>query len=292
MIAAKSREESGQVRGEGIELVTNEPYTKDEESGQYTYKIMHFKSRIPAAIRWVLPDKYCHCHEKSWNAYPRYHTEYFVPGMGDKMIMNVDTMHIPYVPGEPFPENAVNLPPDLLKQRKVLWIDILDSKPHPGKHDTDLRGFTCPDAGIVAPLKSSGHSSEEKEPPFWTTVYEGPMCCAVKVVTFRFQWFGVQTLAEKYCMTSLYHNLFLDAHRALMSWLDKWHGMSKTDVAEFEAKMLEECNKLEFERDESESSSHKKKRLAKAKSQEVLTPNSPEVDVPPTAASSAQLSPK
>jgi hypothetical protein len=289
MVAAKTRQESGQVRGEGVELLTNEPYTKENgESGQYTYKIMHFKSRIPGAVRWALPDKYCHCHEKSWNAYPRYHTEYFVPGMGDKMIMNVDTIHIPYVPGEPFPDNALGLQPDVLKQRKVLWLNILDSKPSPKKHSPDLRGFMSPEGGVAAPLVSAGKSSSEKAPPHWTTVYRGPMCCAVKLVTFRFQWFGVQTIAENFVM-GWYHDLFLDAHRALVSWCDKWYAMDMTEVADFEARMLEECNKLEFERDESESSSHRKG-MSKAKSQEVLVSRPDPIEKSPGVASTGDVS--
>lgn len=64
MTAKRSEEETKQVKGEGIETIKLEPFKNEKESGIYTYKIMHFKSRIPAFMRWALPDKYCHCHEQ------------------------------------------------------------------------------------------------------------------------------------------------------------------------------------------------------------------------------------
>ena len=250
MMAAKSRQESGQVQGEGVELVQSEPFENEKESGQFTYKIMHFKSRIPRFVRWALPDKYCHCHERSWNAYPHFHTEYNVPGMKDDMIMIVDTQHIPYDPSQPFPDNATGLTEDELKIRKVLWLDLCDSKPKMKKKE--VKGFVCPEAEIATPLE--GHPKgkcDESEPPHWTTKYNGQMTCAVKVVKFKFKWRGLQNVVEKYVMNTLYHDLFLEAHRDLTLWADKWFPMSLDQVREFEKEMMNQCNALDFERDES-----------------------------------------
>jgi hypothetical protein len=251
MIAAASREESGQTQGEGVEIRQNEPFQNETESGQYTYKVMHFKSRVPSFVRIVLPDKYLHLHERSWNAYPHYLTKYNLPGMGDAFVMSVETQHVPYRPTDPFPDNAVGLSPEHLKKRKILWLDVVDSKPAPDAKE-NCRGFACPEGGIVAPLvgDKKGKAADESKPPVWAKTYPGDMMCCVKVVTFKFKWRGLQSMTEKYVMNTIYHNIFLGGHRKLTKWAGQWFPMSIEDVRAFEARMLEECNRIEFDKEE------------------------------------------
>ena len=251
MTAQRMKEESQTTKGEGIETVKNEPFENDKESGQYTYKIMHFKSRIPKFLRWALPDKYCHCHEKSWNAYPHYHTEYSVPGMGDNLLMHVMSWHVEFKPDEKFPKNLLNLSKEDLKARKVVWLDILDSKPKSDKKEWDVHGWTCPSSGINEPLVGrKKNEPNEDEPPEWTKHFNGPMMCAVKVVKLNFHWRGLQTMVEKYATNTLYHNLFLDSHRAMTKWMDQWGNMTLEQVREFERQRTEETNALTFDKDD------------------------------------------
>lgn len=51
--ACASKEQTG--GGEGVEVVKNEPYEKENEKGQYTYKIFRLASRVPAIVRAILP---------------------------------------------------------------------------------------------------------------------------------------------------------------------------------------------------------------------------------------------
>lgn len=39
-------------------------------SGQYTYKIYHLASKVPAFIRLLMPKGSLEIHEEAWNAYP------------------------------------------------------------------------------------------------------------------------------------------------------------------------------------------------------------------------------
>lgn len=39
-------------------------------SGQYTYKIYHLASKVPAMIRLLAPKGSLEIHEEAWNAYP------------------------------------------------------------------------------------------------------------------------------------------------------------------------------------------------------------------------------
>lgn len=190
MTAKRSEEETKHTKGEGIETVKSEHFENEKESGTYTYKIMHFKSRIPSFMRWALPDKYCHCHEKSWNAYPHYHTEYSVPGMGDDLIMIIDSYHIPYKDGEAVPDNLLNLSKEDLAKRKIVYLDILDGKPKPEK-GRDLTNWTCPELNVnekFSSFRSSTKSKKDKKeggesnPPEWTHNFTGEMMIAVKEI--------------------------------------------------------------------------------------------------------------
>lgn len=251
MTAKRSEEETKQVKGEGIETIKLEPFKNEKESGIYTYKIMHFKSRIPAFMRWALPDKYCHCHEQSWNAYPHYYTSYAVPGMGEDFVMIVDSYHIPYKKGEPIPDNLLNLSEEELSMRKIVYLDILEGKPVPDKN-RDLKEWTNPELNINEPLRSLPDAKkDETEPPSWIENFDGEMMVAVKVVKFKFHWRGLQTIVENFATNSFYHNLFNDNHRAMFRWSDDWAKMTIEDVIEFETKIYNQNNSLDFERDDS-----------------------------------------
>lgn len=97
-MAEVSKNETG--GGEGIEVLKNEPFTnypllgecflpfspRDRflsneilpvfflggkySSGQYTYKIYHLASKVPAFIRLLAPKGSLEVHEEAWNAYP------------------------------------------------------------------------------------------------------------------------------------------------------------------------------------------------------------------------------
>lgn len=73
-VAEASKNNTG--GGEGIEVLKNEPFTDypllggKYSTGQYTYKIYHLASKVPAFIRILLPKNSLEIHEEAWNAYP------------------------------------------------------------------------------------------------------------------------------------------------------------------------------------------------------------------------------
>lgn len=73
-VAEASKNNTG--GGEGIEVLKNEPFRNypllggKYSSGQYTYKIYHLASKVPAFIRMMLPRNSLEIHEEAWNAYP------------------------------------------------------------------------------------------------------------------------------------------------------------------------------------------------------------------------------
>ncbi|KAK8838879.1 hypothetical protein M9Y10_032921 [Tritrichomonas musculus] len=219
--------------GEGIELVQNEKFKNDNEEGQYTYKIFHIKSKIPGFIRWAVPDKYLHFHEKSWNAYPHYNTHNFVPSLGDDFILKVESQHIEYRHGMKFPENALKLSEEELKKRKIWYLDIVDGDPKPSEENLIMEGFSCPEAGI-SELKGKDGSYDHSKVPEWTKHYNGDMVCCIKVVKFHFKWWGLQKAVEKFVTKSVYPKIFTDSHRKLISTSKDWFQLSYDDILRLE----------------------------------------------------------
>jgi hypothetical protein len=251
MCVKRTRETRG--GGEGIEVKVNEPYENAEETGQYTHKIMHFKSKVPGFVRWAVPDKYMHLHEKSHNGYPHFHTEYELPGMGKDFYMLVESQHYPYNKAQGCPDNCLNLPEDELKQRKVVWLDVVYGKPDPEQKSWKLEGFTCPEAGITQPLAAPKKTRDESKVPCWVQHYNGELMICVKVVKFRFKWLGLQTAVEKYAVNTAYHDIFLESNRALMAWAKEWYPLSIEDIRRMENELQEEQQTQHFDRDEESS---------------------------------------
>ncbi|KAL0972802.1 hypothetical protein UPYG_G00194920 [Umbra pygmaea] len=81
-VAETSKNETG--GGEGVEVLKNEPYEKDGEKGQYTYKIYHLQSKVPNYVRVLAPKSSLTIHEEAWNAYPycRTGTTHVTPHVG------------------------------------------------------------------------------------------------------------------------------------------------------------------------------------------------------------------
>ncbi|GLD66753.1 cytoplasmic phosphatidylinositol transfer protein 1-like protein [Lates japonicus] len=73
MISKHSHEQS--ERGEGVEVVQNEPYEDPEHgSGQFTEKRIYLNNKLPSWARAVVP-KIFYVTEKAWNYYPYTITE-------------------------------------------------------------------------------------------------------------------------------------------------------------------------------------------------------------------------
>ena len=253
LCAQRTRETAG--NGEGLEILKNEPYQKGEEKGQFTHKVMHFKSKVPAAIRWAIPDKYLHVHELSHNSYPHFHTEYQQPGMGKDFYLLVESEHIPYTSEQGVPDNVLNLTPEELKIREICYIDIVNSKPKPEKKEWDMHNFECP-AAHIEKLQTPKNTCDESKPPEWTTHYKGTMIVAVKIVKFKFKWFGIQTAVENFSK-SIFHDVFLDSHRAMFYWAANWYPMNMEDIRKLEHQVEEEQKSMKFDKDEESESKSK-----------------------------------
>ena len=68
------------TKGEGVEIVKNEPFeNKELGKGQYTKKIFHLSNLIPSWVRYLFSSlNHLSVVEESWNVYPNCKTVFHV----------------------------------------------------------------------------------------------------------------------------------------------------------------------------------------------------------------------
>lgn len=242
-VAEASKNETG--GGEGIEVRVNEPFDENNyppespllpltpggpplTKGQYTHKVYHLASRVPAFIRLIAPKGALEIHEKAWNAYPYCRTIVTNPDyMKENFYIKIETMHCP---DRGTQENIHQLPPDDLKIRKIENIDIANDpvKSSDYKEEWDPTKVKSEKTGR-GPLQGD-----------WKKTCEPVMCC-YKLVSVKFKWFGLQNRVEKFIQTQE-KRIFTNFHRQVYCWLDKYHGLTMDDIRRIEEQTKKELD--------------------------------------------------
>uniref|UniRef100_A0A914DMA9 Phosphatidylinositol transfer protein n=1 Tax=Acrobeloides nanus TaxID=290746 RepID=A0A914DMA9_9BILA len=233
-VAEASKAETG--GGEGVEVLKNEPFEDSPlfhgkyANGQYTYKVYHLASKVPALLRKVAPKGSLSIYEEAWNAYPYCRTVLTNPDyMKDAFCVKIETIHLP---DRGTTENAHNLSPAELAKREVIHVNIAND--HEFLTHADIHQDTRP---------STFHSQKTGRGPLtgnWISNCQPVMCC-YKLVTVHFKWFGLQHLVESYAHKQ-YPRLFSKFHREVFCWIDKWHGLTMQDIREIEDRVQRELN--------------------------------------------------
>ncbi|GMT21062.1 hypothetical protein PFISCL1PPCAC_12359, partial [Pristionchus fissidentatus] len=249
-VAEASKAETGGGEGVELQVLKNEPFEKHAlfnnsyDRGQYTHKIYHLQSKVPALIRKIAPKGSLAIHEEAWNAYPYCRTVLTNPDyMKDNFYVKVETIHLP---DRGTTENAHNLSREELAKREVVHIDIANDKEFLAS--ADVKPETSPSQfqskGGRGPLVNNWRDNVEPKkkkiggPPMegdWRCSQE-PVMCAYKLVTVHFKWFGFQQMVESFSHKQ-YPRLFSKFHREVFCWIDSWVHLTMTDIRELEAKV-------------------------------------------------------
>ncbi|XP_003387142.1 PREDICTED: phosphatidylinositol transfer protein alpha isoform-like [Amphimedon queenslandica] len=229
-VAQASKNETG--GGDGVEVVINEERDFDKHGkGQFTHKIFHLSHKVPRFVRALAPKGSLEVHEEAINAFPYIKTDITNPDyMKDGFKITIESIHIADDRG--LQENVHNLPPDLLKLREVVTIDIVNDPydPRDYKPEWDPR-LVRSERADRGPLKPDWKESSQ------------PIMCAYKLVTCEFKWWGLQTRVESMIMKAE-RRIFTSFHRQVYCWLDEWYGMTMDDIRRIEEetrKALEEA---------------------------------------------------
>uniref|UniRef100_A0A8C5H8T4 Cytoplasmic phosphatidylinositol transfer protein 1 n=1 Tax=Gouania willdenowi TaxID=441366 RepID=A0A8C5H8T4_GOUWI len=218
MISKHSHEQSD--RGEGVEVVHNQPYEDPTHGqGQFTEKRVYLNSKLPSWARAVVP-KIFYVTEKAWNYYP--YTCSFLP----KFSIHIETK---YEDNKGSNDNIFDT--ELREQeREVCYVDIAyDEIPERYyKESEDLRYF------------KSEKTSRGKLQEGWRDT-QNPIMCSYKLVTVKFEVWGLQTRVEQF-VHKVVRDVLLLGHRQAFAWVDEWIDMTMDEVREFEKTIQEATN--------------------------------------------------
>ncbi|KAF7259284.1 hypothetical protein EG68_03083 [Paragonimus skrjabini miyazakii] len=243
-VAEVSKNETG--GGEGIEVLVNEPFNDDNykpspplyiggklyDQGQYTHKRFHLSNKVPLFVRLLAPRGSLEVDERAWNAYPYCRTIIENPKyMSDKFFLKIESI---YVQDNVNEENIHQLPPDLLSQREVVYIDIANDDLH---SPSDYEPWCDPTK--FQSVKTGRGPLVGRE---WWKNTDMPIMCAYKLVTCEFVWWGLQGRVET-MLQNQEKRIFQNFHRQLFCWMDKWYGLSMKDIREIEEKAKHELDK-------------------------------------------------
>ncbi|TMW44927.1 hypothetical protein DOY81_009993 [Sarcophaga bullata] len=187
-------------------------------SGVYTSKVYQWSAKLPKILRNIFPLDSMDLNEEAWDAYPYCRTIISSPMYRkERFYVKIESLHVANDRGQ-LP-NVHELPPDLLQQRKVVYIDIAHDviSPKDYKPEEDPRKF---------------HSLKTKRGPLldtkWRNTCEPVMTC-YKLVTCELKTFGLQNILETF-LQSFERRIFTNFHRQLFCSIDRWHGLTLGDV--------------------------------------------------------------
>lgn len=217
MVAKFSRERTS--KGEGIEIVKNEPYEDENGKGQFTHKKIYLGSSLPAWVKGMIPASFC-VEEKAWNSYPYVKTVYTCPFFGDRFSIVSETR---YYDDDGTQENVHKLAPDVLAQREVDFVDIANEEVDPRyyKKEEDPKLFVS---------KVDGRGKLGKD---WQKTHK-PRMCIYKAAWVEFRVWGVQTKAEQWLQKSMVRDVILLGHKQAFCWMDEWYNLTIEDIRKYE----------------------------------------------------------
>lgn len=233
-VAEASKNETG--GGEGVEVLENKPYeNEDGEKGQYTHKIYHLKSKVPAIIRSVAPKGSLEVHEKAWNAYPYCKTILTNAYMKDNFEIKIETWHKPDMGDQ---NNVHGLDEGTWKSVEVVDIDIADrssisAKDYNPEQDPALFKSEKTGRGPLGP----GWKKELANNP------DCPHMCAYKLASVHFKWTLIGKTVEG-AIQKIEKRIFTHFHRQLFCWIDKWINLTMDDIRRMEEETKAELDEM------------------------------------------------
>uniref|UniRef100_A0A8C1X874 Phosphatidylinositol transfer protein cytoplasmic 1 n=1 Tax=Cyprinus carpio TaxID=7962 RepID=A0A8C1X874_CYPCA len=218
MISKHSHEQS--ERGEGVEVVQNEPY---EDPNYVATVINYFWAKA------VVP-KIFYVTEKAWNYYPYTITGNYsclLCSFLPKFSIHVETK---YEDNKGISDNIFDT--ELRdEETEVCFIDIAyDEIPERYyKESEDPRYFKS--EKTTRGLLQEG----------WRDTQD-PIMCSYKLVTVKFEVWGLQTRVEQF-VHKVVRDVLLLGHRQAFAWVDEWIDMTMEEVREYERATQEATNK-------------------------------------------------
>ncbi|CAL8076921.1 unnamed protein product [Calicophoron daubneyi] len=270
MIQKKSREEST-GRGSGVEIIRNEPYEDGPGGkGQYTFKIYHVGSHLPAWLRSILPPSALRVEEEAWNAYPYTRTVYKVPFV-DKFVLDIETYYFDDGGGQ---DDVFKLSKEDKAARIVDYIDIVrdsiakneyipeedptiyvSSATGRGPLTADWREDYWRAQSVTHELhsRSPTRTPDNQQPMDRLSPLPKRIMCAYKLCRVEFKYWGMQKRIEQFIHDYALRKTMVRAHRQVWTWQDEWYGLTIEDIRKLEQETARALAKKMAEDDANEA---------------------------------------
>ncbi|NWI61567.1 PITC1 protein, partial [Calyptomena viridis] len=239
MISKHSHEQSD--RGEGVEVVQNEPFEDPNHgNGQLTEKRVYLNRQLPSWARAVVP-KIFYVTEKAWNYYP-----YTITADETRCIFDVKHVFL-LLQCSFLPKFSIHIETKY-EDNKGSNDSIFD------KEAKDLEREVC-FIDIASDEIPERYYKESEDPKYFKSQKTGrgqlkegwrethqPIMCSYKLVTVKFEVWGLQTRVEQF-VHKVVRDILLIGHRQAFAWVDEWYDMTMDEVREFERATQEATNK-------------------------------------------------
>ena len=292
MVARSTLEESSKKSSDGFEILKNEPYTRtlpsgQEESGIYTFKILHLSKMVPKAVANLIPKKGLKMEETCYNAFPHTVTSYHNPGYPDKLAMSVETW-VYSAPKNASYSEAFDLPEDVRKcipesftlekkDKESMKKDKEALKERKDTEDISKLEFAEAKGGVIErvycdvtqPLKIDKKkearekklaAKENREAP--KALSEGPLKADIKriskenngdhCVVYKILKIHTAFPGEKLIESMLgkkMESVFTETHKKCCIWWDEWKEMTMDDIKKMETDAVEKLKESIAERE-------------------------------------------
>lgn len=234
-IQKKSRIEST-GSGSGVEIIENKPFTKNNETGQYTLKVFHADERLPAALKTIakllFPKSALVFEEESWNFYPYTRTKY-KHGYFKSFNIDIESKYLNDLGNN---ENAFGLTKSELSSRTVEFIDIVNDQINPNEYKAEEDPLTFVSSRTnrgpltkswIDELKASAKAALSSGKPV-------AYMCAYKLCRIEIAVWGCQSRVERLVSDSVLRSMILMSHRQAWCWQDEYVDLTIDDVRKLE----------------------------------------------------------
>ena len=219
---ARAQLEAG-YEGDCVELVSAEPCQHEEfGTGIHQEKRYHLARHLPYWAQKLVPAEPFYVTENSWNYYPRFNMTNFTCHLTSRISVEVQTT---YQDNAGTTENALNLSPEELAVREVVYLDLVfDEISNAAKESAcSLKGFKSEKTGRGPYGPDWAHSSS-------------PVMCSYKVIKVNVNVFGFQTIGESTVHNKL-QDVLLQGHKEAVLWLDEWYDITEGELVELEERL-------------------------------------------------------
>ncbi|ANQ09404.1 Phosphatidylinositol transfer protein [Plasmodium coatneyi] len=199
--------------------------TLDGEHGEavdYTFKRMNVVNKVPKWLQNFVHPNYCLIDETYWNSTPNLKIVYEAKGFPKARVQVDSTHHLGYNTEE----NPFNIPEELLTQRKIILIDIVNDELAAGDYKAEE------DPTLFYSEKAKRGKLEKN----WIENSKVIITC-YKLFTIDIPYFGILcSKLENWIVTQIKNNL-LKYHRKALCWIDEWYNLTEQRIYMFEQEM-------------------------------------------------------